>query len=89
MIKYNLTKIENYIIKALANDKQYFPIFLTVIGLYSLIGCIFVYFGTTYLPSFTGIICLLFMAGSFLLAYLMRVAHNFAYARVNKSHDHE
>lgn len=77
----------NWLIKRLANEAHYFPIFLAVLIAYALLGCLVVHWVIGAHPGVTKIIIFLFMMGATAVAYAGRVAHNLAYAKVNKEHN--
>lgn len=74
----------NWLIKKLANESTYFPIFLGALSLYALIGCLVVRLTIENHPNAIPRIIFVFMFGATLVAYGGRVAHNLAYAKVLK-----
>jgi hypothetical protein len=74
----------NWLIKRLANESTYFPIFLAVLAVYAMIGCVVVHWIANYHLLAIKPAVFLFLFGSAVVAYGGRLAHNLAYAKLLK-----
>lgn len=74
----------NWLIKQLGNEKKYYPIFLLTLAIYSMLGCVMIYWVADTAPKAVKLIAFLFMIGSAIIGYSMRAIHNLAYAKINE-----
>jgi hypothetical protein len=74
----------NWLIKKLANESTYFPIFLAALSIYAMVGCLVVRLTIDAHPGAIARIIFVFMFGATLVAYGGRVVHNLCYAKVLK-----
>lgn len=77
----------NWLLRKLAQEETYFPIFLGVLTLYAVLGCVVFGLVANYLPKAAGVTATMFMIGAGLVAVGMRMTHNLAYAKVNGVHN--
>jgi hypothetical protein len=75
----------NWLIKRLADEKTYFPLFLSSLLIYGLLACLVVSWSLDHCPQWVGRITLLSLIGSMGIGFGARVAHNLAYAKVHSS----
>jgi len=70
--------------KKLAHENSYFPIFLIVLTIYSLICCLVTDLITKSFPNWWGFSCLMSFLGAIALAIIGRAIHHHAFSSSKK-----
>lgn len=73
----------NWLLKKLANDDSYFKIFMGILTIYALLGCVLVNWVCDIYPHQTARIIFLLFLGAIGLAYGGRMVNNLAYCKLN------
>jgi hypothetical protein len=77
----------NWLIKKLADDNTYFPIFVSVLGTYAVVCCILMSFVLSIFPDHIGQATFLAVCGAIALAYLGRLTNRWASDKLNQTND--
>jgi len=75
----------NWLIKRFADEKTYYPLFLSALVIYGLLACLAVGWSLDHYPQWVGRITLLSLVGSLGMGFAARVLHNLAYAKVHSN----
>jgi hypothetical protein len=73
----------NWLTKKVADEKTFYAVFLTALFIYGVIACFITAIVGSYFPTVVGKVIFCLLGGTFFVAYVARVAHNLAYAKVN------
>jgi hypothetical protein len=76
--------MKNWLLNKLAYEKTYFPMFMGILTIYGILGCVMVHWAVESHPRAIKFITFLFLFGAAVVAYGSRKVHNLAYAKVNE-----